>query len=169
MLDMTEGMCYIRYIVCMLHTSNRSLTTRRKDMSKSHRNPMYHIRRENMLKALGLPERIPLGETMTWENVKVVTGDWCEKWGEDHPARMNSGEVVLPFVQLVEKGVANRIQVKCPEYGQMMRFSGLQQHVGSKTCEQKRNSKDPQPEVMSETVHGCGTGMHGEELLEAVL
>lgn len=85
-------------------------------------NRKYHIRRRDMLSALGLPKRIPPGQTGCWKNV-VVRAGW---WGEH--------ELTLPVVVLEAGGVAKRIQVMCPECGTMMRFCGLQQHAGSKTC-----------------------------------
>lgn len=102
---------------------------------KAHYNRDYTLSRRNVLAALGLPDRIPVGQTAEWENVEVVTGYWFDGWPTPRPPHLPRRTIVLPKVRLVERGVANRIQVECPECGRWMRFCGLQQHVWSKTCQ----------------------------------
>lgn len=120
-----------------------------RNSRKAWNNAIYHIRRDNLLLALGLPDRIPVGQTGEWNNVEVVTGSWREKQTDsygviiDRPPHIPRTTVVLPKVFLVARGVANRIQVACPECGKIMRFCGLQQHVGSPTC--KRIAARPLP------------------------
>lgn len=97
-------------------------------------NHNYHIRRSNMLRALGLPSKIPVGFAQYYRNVEVVTGEWDEKWGPRPEGFTPCGTIILPFVQVVEKGVANRIQVECPKCRKLMRFCALQQHVDTETC-----------------------------------
>ena len=88
----------------------------------------YHIRRREMLKALGLPATIPVGQTGEWFNVKVMTDYHYE-------GCLDAAFIILPRVWLRPSGVANRIQVECPLCGQIIRFSVLQQHADSKACQ----------------------------------
>ena len=100
----------------------------------AYRNDKFHIRREAILEALGLPDKIPVGLTGEWRDVRVRTGRWLPRMGDDHPCKKESGEVVLPRVVLAAEGVANRVRVECPECRAVVRFCALQQHVGSVVC-----------------------------------
>jgi len=103
-------------------------------------NRAYEIRRENMLTALreagifvGMGNKLPVGESAGEQEVRVRIGCWLPRWGENHPSHAHSFYIRLT-VRVTPSGVANRIQAKCPECGRWMRFSGLQQHVGTLTC-----------------------------------
>jgi hypothetical protein len=101
-------------------------------------NATYTIRRSNLLRALNLSDKIPVGLARTWENVEVVTGDWDDSWSnrpEHHPRTT----IILPLVRLEPKGIAKRLQVACPKCGAMMRFCGLQQHVDTAICKSRQN------------------------------
>jgi phage FluMu protein Com len=98
-------------------------------------NQAYHIRRSNMLKALGLGTKIPVGFAQCYRNVEVVTGPFHYDESQPlTPIQTSWKKIILPYVQVVEKGVANRIQVECPKCKTMMRFCALQQHVDTETC-----------------------------------
>lgn len=95
----------------------------------SNRN--YYITRRAMYKALGLPDRIPLGMSGRWENVEVEADDWRYPPLAGVPHSM----LTLPVVTLAPKGVANRIRVLCPVCRKVtVRFSCLKQHVHTGTC-----------------------------------
>lgn len=99
---------------------------------------MYHIRRSNILRALGLKNKIPIGFEATYFNVEVVTGWWDDAW-PNRPNHHPRGTLILPLVKVLPKGIAKRIQVACPLCGKMMRFCGLQQHANTKVCLEKQN------------------------------
>lgn len=116
---------------------------------KSYRNDDYTIRRSNLFRALNLPDKIPVGQVGEWKDVRVVVGWYDEEYTqklrarEDCPQHLRDYEpktIVLPFVRLVAKGVANRVQVQCPMCRTWMRFCALQQHTGSKTCRETRRA-----------------------------
>ncbi len=97
-------------------------------------NDRFHIRRENMLLALGLPATIPVGRTGEWADVAVRTGHWHPGMGNPPPWR-EADILVLPKVRLLPRGVANRIRVLCPCCrAKWVRFSVLQQHAGTEAC-----------------------------------
>ena len=85
-------------------------------------NARYRIRRRDMLAALGLSEKIPLGMTFERHNVKVTAG------------RDGKEMLLLPYVYVAPDGVANRVRVACPICEAEVRFSVLQQHAESKRC-----------------------------------
>jgi len=102
----------------------------------------YSIRRENMLAALGLPEKIPVGKAGKWVNLKVVTGPFVYDGKPLTPVQTKWKTVTLPNVYLRDRGVACRIKVECPECRKVMRFCGLQQHVGTRTCQRLAAKKN---------------------------
>lgn len=106
--------------------------TRTDRRPRAHHNAAYHIRREAINEALGLPAKIPLGFAKEYTLVTVRTGHWLPRWGTPRPGE--TGTVVLPRVRVVARGVANRVQAECPHCGAWVRVCGLQQHVGSKVC-----------------------------------
>lgn len=123
-------------------------------------NRLYHIRRENMLSALGLPDKIPVGRTDNWSCVRVRTGYWRPS-AISQPAELDDTNSIVLDVRLMPNGVANRIQVRCPKCETWMRFCGLQQHVDTKKCVKTRIARatsvglqnyrwsiDPKPEVV---------------------
>lgn len=102
-------------------------------MSKQYSNPHYRINRRLLLKALGFnPEfsdhKLPIGKAGEWKDVYVQ-----RYFGEP-----GSTTIYLPRVILKPSGVANRLHAECPECKKVMRFSGLQQHVDSMKCRERR-------------------------------
>ena len=103
-------------------------------------NDQFHIRRRDLLQALGYKaefgdHRIPPGETGEWKMVKVTSGYKRDQM------------VLLPRVVLKPHGTANRLRAECPQCGKEMRFCGLQQHVGSKTCIKEQQRKEDNREA----------------------
>lgn len=126
-------------------------------MGRMYRNEDYVIRRENMLAALGLPTKIPVGQTQEWYNVEVRTGRYVPR-GQfaSHLGKISEGDttVVLPYVYLAPYGVANRIRVMCPECCREMRFSVLAQHVGSMACKRQVEKNKAAAKALNESGDG---------------
>lgn len=103
-------------------------------------NRAYTLRRENVLDAIreagwfvDMGKDLPRGGSAGEGELRVLTGDWVPRWGPVPYNREPSPIIRLTF-RVLSSGVANRIQAKCPECGKWMRFCGLQQHVGTRTC-----------------------------------
>lgn len=99
----------------------------------------YTIRRENMLAAIrkaglfaNMGRDLPPDESAEPHELEVLTGNWLPHWTPPRPEE--NVRTVKLTVRVMPNGVANRIQTKCPECGRWIRFSGLQQHVGTPTC-----------------------------------
>lgn len=107
-------------------------------------NRAYTIRRNNILDAIrkaglfcDMGKDLPRDESAGECELDVLTGNWEQSWGDPRPGEM--GHTIRLTVRVTVSGVANRIQVKCPECGTWMRFSALQQHADTPAC---RRAKD---------------------------